>query len=766
MNLLGILKEEFTSEILMGIVLLLPFMLAQGLLYFRSFCKCDGIGINSGAGPRDKKSNLAYLIVCILIDIFNLFVVMCGKSAWVSFITCDDVDIVMPIITTILISFFGLTAASYTFQVNDMHEQQRQFPNDSSFIDIYLERTRFKFSVALWSTVLICVLSVSIFMLGKLLEQGGIANYKLECGFILCVLSTELIMWMLYLNWVLFFHERYIDKYTKRILKYTVDLADEEVKLPQMLKRVNSLEMIFQRILQNSVHVQEVYPLANRDLLAMVGADALEADEESDKWENAENLVKFYDELIRWRNAVIHLQNSRNVKRKANLTPGLRQIEKLEKIEKYLKERRLVNERFTDMDLSSMEFFGESNLQNTDFSGCDLRNISLKGSNCNGANFSNALMSQIRLGGSLTEKGIWIDGETKLSCGNFYNCNLGNSTILYERLAEGSNEENDYFDMAEGNFNRVKFTNSEMQRVDFELSSFDKAQLYYNKWKSCCAKLVIFSDAMFSNSRLLNTDFSKADFSGAVLVNAVMKDCCFEEARLHKVDLSNSEIGGGNWNKIMATGASFKNVKVLPVVPEEELSGIDVPNPMFCRSVLRNVDFTECSLTHVDMSDSQVGECIFTGATGRKNRFCNADMTNCLFNRTKWERCFFDYVQFDRSVFKNAEFSKSRFVGTSFEQCLFLNTENGGQSKPEILKAWEEVIFKGNQETFNALADEPSNRSVFEKSYLEKISFKGTVGLTEQMFHGAVVVGIDFRGTGIKWRALHKQASKVIKCKF
>lgn len=761
MNLPDILKTEQKYEILIGLILVLLFFAAQLLLYFKSYLQCDESRKNGGTGRRDKESHWIYWAICLPIDIFNFFIVLCGKSTWGSIITCDNVNIVMPIITTILISFFGLTAASYTFQINDMHEQQRQFPNDRFFIDIYLERTRFKFSVALWSTVLICILSVSIFMLEGLLGNRGISNYKLECGFILCMFSTELILWMLYLNWVLFFHERYIDKYTGRILKNITDSSNNNDKLAQLLKRVNSLEMIFQRILQNNVHVQDVYPLADRALLAMLGTNGPEDTENAADRENAENLLKSYYELINWRNAVIHLENSRNAKRKPNLLPGPLQINMLEKIETHIRQKRMTNERFTNMDLSSMTFLGESNLKNTDFSGCDLRNINLEGSDCSGANFTDALMSRIYLSRDLDEKRILIDRRTKLGGANFYNCNLGNSIIRYEKENKDA-----YFDMEEGNFNRAVLTSSEMQGVNFELSSFDQAKLYYNKWKSCCAKLVIFSEAMFSNSLLLNTDFTKADFSGAFLVNAVIKDCYFEGARLHKTDFSNSRICGGNWSKIMATGAAFKNTKISPAVTEEELSEIRYQKPLFCRSVLRNVDFTESMLSCVDMSDAQVSECIFTGSTGNRNCFCNADMTNCLFNQTRWNRCFFDYVQFDRSVFKNVEFANGCFVRTSFEQCLFLNTENAGQSKRKVRKEWEEAVFKRDKGRFRRPEKRNSKRFVFDMAYLENVSFKGAYGLTERMFRGATVVGIDFRGTGIKRRALSREASRIIACRF
>lgn len=758
MNFLKIIS--LNMERIIDICILSPFLIAQYFLYKKSYRKCAVMKMDYSTGEKDKFSFWVYCIVWLIIDVLNFWLVYFGKNKWLRFIVTGNVDIAIPIITTILISFFGLTAASYTFQINDLHEQQRQVPNDSSFIRDYLERTRFKFSVALWLTVLICALSVSIFMWENFLKETGITlYYKSECGFFLCTLSTELIMWMLYLNWVLFFHERYIDTYARRILKKVVNPASAEMnKLSDQLRRVNSLEMIFQRLLKNNVHVQDVYPLENRDLLAMLGYDGLE---DTAKKEVTITLVTEYYKLINWRNAVIRLQKSRDLNQKVNMILGLDLLEKLKEIEIYIKRNRMSSERFSDMDLSAMDFFKESNLEASDFSNCDLRNINLESSNCTGANFSNVLMSQIRLDESSHMKGVRIDRATKLNKTNFYNSNLERSAIFYRK---DRSKKDDYFGLEEANFDKAILTASEMWNVSFKFSSFDKAQLYYNAWGYCQATLATFYQAMLSNSKFIKTIFTRANLSGAVLVEAEIQDCCFEEARLHKADFSNSKIIGGNWIKVMATGAAFKNVKMLCASPKGELA--NYPNTLFCQAVLLDVDFTESHLTDVDMSDAQISECIFTGSSGSKNCFFNADMTNCQFNRTKWICCIFDYVQFDHSMFKNIDFSKGRFVGTSFDDCWFLNTENDEVNIPQIRREWERTMLKVSRARFNNSGMNQLESYFFRDSYLEKVSFLGVYGLTEQMFCGAIIRETDFTNTGITKLRLEKFAKKIENCTF
>lgn len=757
MSCLGIIKSCCLNainpnfETFIGVVILILFVIAQIVLFVKSYRQC----------AEGKGSTFWYCIIFVLLDILNAFVVLLDKSKFWENITGNNIDVVMPIITTILISFFGLTAASYTFQINDMHEQQRRFPNDSSFIGIYLERTRFKFSVALWSTVLICVLSVTTFIFeGFLCKKNLTGFYKIESGYILCVFATELILWMLYLNWVLFFHERYIDKYTTEVLKSFADKSNEEEKIPELLTRVNSLEMIFQRIVKNNIHVQDVYPLENQDVLAMLGSDGLDSVGIAEKRKNAELLVKKYYELISWRNAVIHLQNSRNRNLRKKLIPGSQLKKSLKELEEHIRKKRMTNERFTNMDLSSLDFLRESNLEKCDFSNCDLRNINLEGSDCIGANFSDSLLGRIYMGSHPSEKGIKIDRNTDLSQVNFYNCNLENTTIQYD------GNEDKYFSMKEDNFDHVILSKSEMQKVDFKFASFDKAQLYYNNWKSCRANLAIFSESMFSNSLLQNTDFKRANFSGAVLVEADIKDCCFEEARLNKTDFSNSNIGGGNWNKVMATDASFKGARVSRVLPGGDLPIVKYKDPLFCQAVLRNVDFTESILSYVDMRDSQMSECIFTGSSGNENCFYNADMKNCLFNRTNWDCCVFDFTQFDCSVFKNVKFSNSSFVGTSFEQCLFLNTDNDSLNESRSLRDWRRELLMADKRIPARSVESHSETFLFQNAYLEKVSFAGAYGLSEQMFNDATIVQIDFRGTGISKRILHKYVRKMVGCRF
>lgn len=447
-----------------GIGILLLSFTIQMILFWRSYLKADGIL----SGERLKrKGKIKYWVIFGLLDLGNFilfgliedkFLLWSDAGIYAVEIIRDNIDIAMPIITTVLISLFGLTAASYTFQINDIHEQQRQNPNDKLFLEVYLNRTRFKFSVALWSTVWICMLSVSVYVLEEILCRTDVTKvYKAECGFILCLLATEVILWMLYLNWVLFFHERYIERYTKEILQYIVDSPDknsinDKIELSQWLKRVNSVEMVFQRLLSNNVHVQDVFPLESRDLLIMLGGE-LENIDDGER-QRGEALVKKYYELIDWRNAVIHLRNLNNDSSNVRMLLENPQKRNLEDIEKYIKEKRMKSERFTGMDLSSMDFFQGSDLENADFSNCDLRNINLEGSDCTGVNFTNALMSRMCLNGSLTGKVIRIDRNTKLKRANFHDCNLEN-TVIRSVFP-------DYFDMSEDTFSNVILTSSEM----------------------------------------------------------------------------------------------------------------------------------------------------------------------------------------------------------------------------------------------------------------------------------------------------------------
>lgn len=233
---------------------------------------------------------------------------------------------------------------------------------------------------------------------------------------------------------------------------------------------------------------------------------------------------------------------------------------------------------------------------------------------------------------------------------------------------------------------------------------------------------------------------------------------------MHKANLAGSIIVNGIWNKVLATGASMKGVEIYP--SEEYLKTFEFQGDMvdFTQTVLKDVDFTECKIYGTDLSGSQINGCIFTLSSGKNNCFHNVDIRDCLFNGTKWDNCIFDFAQFDGSTFKNTEFSGGRFCRTQFDLCFFVNFDNNSRNAYKERRIWERRCnfhLSQKKEKKNG-----NSKAFFEGSYLEHVSFAGAKGLTEEMFKDAVIVGVNFQGTGISREKLKYNALKIKNCCF
>lgn len=765
------MREWLSNELIIGMIAVVIIVIVQIIVYLKSYSKCFEENLLHDSETR-RKAVRRYWEVCVAVDIINA-IVFCFQKIWLPTLE-NDKDIItgITIITTVLISFFGLTAASYTFQINDMHGQQREYPNYEIFIAEYLEITRFKFTIALWATVLISALSIGIFLINGILKEYGVTEYYVqEAGFILCCLAVEVILWMMYLNWVLFFHERYIDKYAFRVLrtvKKKTKGGNKSFAIESVLKRINDLELIFQRLLKNSIHIRGAYPLENRDLLAMFSN--VNAGNTAQK-QRAEECVADYYKILTWRNAVVRNANSKRNEKREGKKVDEDFLKRLENVEAYIRENRLNGESFSGMNLSGAELFAGGNLERANFSDSNLQNVDLTGSDCMRADFSNALINRVHFvkEGGQAMPGVRISEGTEMAKTNFYSSNMESSRIEYGEHAEYSKVDTEsgafvYYSMEEGNFDNAVLSNSSFRNVDFIYSSFEGAQMYYTNLDHCRASLAVFRMAMLSNSLLQYSDFTKANFTSAIMVSTMLLYCNFEEARMHRANLANSSIINGIWNKVLATGATLKGSGIYPTAqyPEDNDSRGEVVD--FTQMVLKDVDFTECKIHYTDMSESQINGCIFTLSTGQNNYFTNVDMRDCLFNGTIWKISIFDYAQFDGSTFKNTEFSDGRFIKTQFNQCLFISFAGDTGAYHEERKRWEES--RGYVSEGWRKEESGNQKAMFEGAYLEQVSFAGARGMTEEMFKDATVIGVDFRGTGISKGKLNSIALGMKDCVF
>lgn len=773
-RLLTMIHDETWVWILVIVVIGLVFL----LLYFKSYVHY--IMNDDPEHFLNPGKEIKYFLYCSAIVAINcgLFFVM--EYGWLNSLNGNALDDGITIITTVLISFFGLTAASYTFQLNDLHGQQRDSPNDYAFIEEYLAMTRFKFTVALWGTVLISAVSIGLYMFEPFILTENIMD---ELKFILCCLSVETIIWMMYLNWVLFFHERYINKYAENVLRQSGGKGEtDSLSVEECLKRINEIDIVVHRLRKNSIHIRETYPLKNRDMIAFLGGrDEMQPDQNEECRECLQN----YYTLRLWRNAVVREANS-GLKRPGWKTETIFNKEyqnKLERVEGYLKAGRLEGEIFTGMDLARMSIFAGARLEKADFSDSNLEYVDLRGTVCTSGNFSNTRMSQLRYfddSQSTFDRniqmtfpdgstGIKISKETKFDQINCKNSNMEGSMVkrhIEGELFEISDEsrENLMFSMESGNFDSGILSGSEFEGVSFEYSSFDDALMYGVKLKKCDFSFSTFIKSVLSTSVWKECIGKRGNFSNAFLVSAQFYDCFMEEARLHRANMGNIIITRGNWSKIMATGSSMKRARFN--VPEDKKTGQEDAKLDLSKAVLRDVDFTEAMFFDTIMTGSRINECVFTSVSGQGNNFLYADMQNCIFDDTKISDSLFDYARFDGSSFRNSSFDGGCFRFSSFCDCIFLLYAGGLEEQHS--SEWGEWMNERSDEMKRIIKEIQYGipGELFKDALLYKVNFKGSRGLQSWMFKNAVVTDVDFSNTEVSEDELKKVAKAVSGCIF
>lgn len=757
-------------------------LLVMGILYFYSYRKYFR---NSVLYKKKMvwSRTFEYIGYVIIFLIFNIFILSYLDKDFSCKIK-EDMSTYITIITTVLISFFGLTAASYTFQINDMHTQQNQFPQYELFIDEYLGLTRFKFTIALYGTVLVSGCSVFSFLIDGICSgnyQNGRSD-KLEIDMILCSMGVEIITWMLYLNWVIFFHERYINKYaqramnrkiaeeknrfptesmvkylTQRCIEYCgekiktirqkikeivtdvleimdigteedIEINQQKAQLENYLRRLADLELIIQRLRKNKMHVIENYPLQDREILVFCPGSAGSRNEslriQSEKiWES-------YQGMIIIRNAIVRLHNYQRGD-KFLYDKEYFSEERLKAVENYIRNKRVTGEDFFDMDLSEVNLFQNGKLENSNFRNSNLQDANLKGSQCRNTSFSGCMLSGMYVEDreNVREPGVTISRSTCLENVNFSNSNMESSRLCFKKGQER-------FSMKGGNFDQVIFSNSHFEGVDFSFSSFGNAQMFCTSWKNCYQKFAIFIHTLLSNSILERSDFLSANFSDAILVSMKVVECRFCNSRLHHANLTDTKIEGGDWSRIMATGAAMKSMIIT--------SGDDGASVGFGQAVLQEVDFTDSNIQNADFTGAQINDCIFTNFKGEHIIFNDADMRDCLFNNTEWKKSIFDYVQFDGTILKKTFFRKCRLSNISFMSSQFVYREPREQNEDEMLRKWEQKVGFADTEQ-----PDMHHKSIFSECYLEKVSFYGVRGLSPGMFTYSTVVLCDFRNTGL-----------------
>lgn len=498
------------------------------------------------------------------------------------------------------------------------------------------------------------------------------------------------------------------------------------------------------------------------------------------------SFITVYDDLLLYRDNSLVWEEKHKEKRyirkvKKTKQKDLLDIFKQRALRYTIKKRLLIfylrGEVFSNMDLSGVSFSG-ADLRCTNFVDCNLTKIRLKGSNCEGADFSRSKMAGMYFDDVLETEENEI-GEIQLSCrdvscgsdteeawnpyrgreatcfqdATFKEADVSRAYLKAPGDLEGEQvfpygvlDENVWkleeghvvFSLTGTNFDCAKMFFSYFKNIDFTNSSLEKAQMYNVGMVQTKAKSTNFAAVTLTNACIAWCDFENANFSDASLAETIIIRANFSGANMKNVNFSYSNIVACNFEGASCQNASFKNMtqdlKKIKDLDPKALRGVDLNEAKglsFTYATLTNTDFSGAELDNISFSNAVGQGCIFTKVTGKSIVFDSAIFNSSVFNSVKFQSSSLQNTVLQNSVFIDLQFINSFFYKTDFSGSLFEKLE-------------ESCILGG---------------------CMCEVDLSDTKGLTASCFSRICLKEVDFRGTGLKEEDFKKDV-KIIKCKF
>lgn len=434
----------------------------------------------------------------------------------------------------------------------------------------------------------------------------------------------------------------------------------------------------------------------------------------------------------------------------------------------------LQGETFDNMDLSGVSFSG-ADLRFSNFSNCNLTKIRLKGTNCEGADFTRSKMTGMYFADA-SEGEVDGNGEIQLSCideeseewdpyrgreitylkdATFKEADISRAYLNAPgKLIEGQSfpfsnldknelklENKTLFSLEGTNFDYAKMFFSYFKNINLKNASLEKAQMYNVAIVQTKAKSANFSAATMTNACLAWCDFENADFSDVSLAEAILVRINFNGASMKNINFSYSNIVACNFEGASCQNASFKNIiQDLDSLNKEQnskykaLREIDLGQKeslKFGHTTLTSADFSGAELNETLFQNTIGQNCIFTKARGEHAIFENSIFNSSVFNSTR-----FDRSKLKNTVMRNAVCSDSQFINCTFENVDFSNS-----------------LFTG------------LNNWCFSGGIMDNVNFSNTKGLTSKCFCNICLNQVNFSGTGIQKEDFLCNV-KIINCLF
>ena len=715
---------------------------------------------------RKRKAIRKLIITPILIDgllIAGYAIYAIVANEYLAFRLDQYMSTLCSTLAAVVITMFGLSAASYAFVCSELRAEESKKPYLSKVLKKYFENMWIYFISSLIFSGMALVTCVFCLSFGQYLGSDVLLevfsetqiryyndSFTVLCilTFAVCIISLTAFFVMLAFNYHIFQREA---KYDKIAIEMRQEIAsryaqpeNEEDQTDIGLEKVNNLEKLINRIIKNHEDVGKSFNSEERNdrmisnlFLRKINDGYLSENNTcSHTWDSIKNTEKRQSrwdcccEMAKHDKEWLEKEESCDRKTEPALPSDIGftevyddlicyrdtvlvsknsqkekdQIRQAVCLRRSIKKRLLIfmmwGESFNGMDLSRMSLSG-GDFQNTDFSKCDLTYSRLKGAYCKEADFSNAKMPGL----------YFIDSG---------NCD-GEIAVTFKDDSKGvwdpyNGKEATYFSGA-------TFANADVSRAcllaegplwndSFPFDSADEPEKEY----LFSMENTSFDYAKLYSSRLANINFDKANFQKALIFNSVWFQCSAEKAGFEGVTMTNSVVVSCNFHG-------------------SDMNGIVFPGSILYRNnfrgvLLENANFSDSNILRCNFSNSYCHNASFVGVIQDKCKVCDSlkchqlDSGSIAGSLDDDCNVDFSYATLSKTDFSAADLSRINFSFAVGKDCIFTNANGSG------------TIFD------KALL----SSSIFNKTHLENALFSGTV-LMDSVFMGCQFSACSMEGT-------------------
>ncbi len=702
-------------------------------------------------------------------------------------------------LAAIVVTMFGLSAASYAFVCSELRTEEKNKPYLSQVLKQYFEKMWSLFVTSLClSAAALCVCVICLAFAQKIstenlltLNSKNLTVYLYDhqytwlsiITFASCILSLTSIIVMLFFNYYIFQRQSTYSRIAKEmraemINRYSLPETESEIDYSsdseKNLGKINNLEKLIDRIVKNHEDMGKSYNSEERgnglirNLFLRKLNDGFLSNEKANyekrSWESIGYSVKRKDQ---WEVCRCIAKNNKRwfeEKEDHNVITGPKApnntcfttvyddlicyrdtilVTASDKTstgaEAAVCLRKSIKKR-----LLTFMMWGES------FSNMDLSRMSLSGGDFQNSDFSQCDLTYTRIKGAYCKDADF--SEAKMPGMFFVDVDGCEGEIAVTCIDDSKDSWDPYHGHEATYFTGATFARADVSRACLlaEGACWDKAFPFIQSRRAKPYEDTLFSlentsfdYAKLYSSRLSNLSFDRANLQKALVFNSIWFQCSAEKTGFEGVTMTNSVViccsfHGSNMNDILFPGS---------ILYRNDFRG----------ALLRNANFSDSNIYRCNFSNSYCQNASFSGMIHDKDTVFKSVSDNKLDRQCiqdDLEECCvdFSYATLTNTDFSGAELSHTNFSYAIGTNCIFTNAEG---CYTEFSKALlSSSIFNNThfvQGTFESsvLRDSVFMGCVFDSCELTDTDLSKAIFLPgdESMFKDSKLVRVDFSDT-------------------